>query len=106
VLIFSPFVLDASVTLVRRALRRETLWQAHKYHYYQRLIRMGWGHRRTAIAAYALMLAVASTALLVRDAAPAIAAVAIAVWLLVYTALAYSIDRRWAAWRDAANPTG
>jgi UDP-GlcNAc:undecaprenyl-phosphate GlcNAc-1-phosphate transferase len=106
VLIFSPFVLDASVTLVRRALRREALWQAHKSHYYQRLIRMGWGHRRTAIAAYALMLAVASTALLVRSAAPAVAVAAVAVWLLVYAALAYSIDRRWAAWRGTAVPTG
>lgn len=41
VLVFSPFVVDASITLVRRALRREQLWQAHRSHYYQRLVRMG-----------------------------------------------------------------
>ena len=56
-LVFSPFIVDASVTLVRRALRREKLWQAHRDHYYQRLVRLGWGHGRTALAEYALMAA-------------------------------------------------
>ncbi len=54
-LVFSPFILDASVTLAKRLLRREKVWQAHCEHYYQRLIQMGWGHRRTALAEYVLM---------------------------------------------------
>ena len=55
-LVFSPFIVDASVTLVRRALHGERIWEAHRDHYYQRLVRMGWGHRRTALAEYALMV--------------------------------------------------
>lgn len=55
VLVFSPFILDSSVTLVKRLLRGEKVWQAHREHYYQRLIQMGWGHRRTALAEYVLM---------------------------------------------------
>ncbi|SMC26506.1 UDP-N-acetylmuramyl pentapeptide phosphotransferase/UDP-N-acetylglucosamine-1-phosphate transferase [Desulfacinum hydrothermale DSM 13146] len=55
VLVFSPFVVDATVTLFRRALRGEPLWEAHRSHYYQRLVRSGWGHRRTVIWEYGVM---------------------------------------------------
>ncbi len=56
-LVFSPFIVDASVTLVRRGLRGETIWQAHRSHYYQRVVLMGASHRQLALNAYALMLA-------------------------------------------------
>ena len=36
------FFWDASYTLVRRALRRENILQAHRQHLYQRLYAMGW----------------------------------------------------------------
>lgn len=55
VLVFSPFVVDATVTLLRRALRGDTVWEAHRSHYYQRLVTSGWGHRRTVLWEYALM---------------------------------------------------
>src|SRR5690606_5547729 len=45
-LVFSPFLLDATVTLIRRAGRRERFWEAHRSHYYQRLA-LRWGHRKT-----------------------------------------------------------
>jgi UDP-GlcNAc:undecaprenyl-phosphate/decaprenyl-phosphate GlcNAc-1-phosphate transferase len=62
-LVFSPFVADASVTLARRLLAGEKVWQAHRDHYYQRLVQLGWGHRKTALAEYALMLACGAVAL-------------------------------------------
>lgn len=55
-LVFSPFVVDATITLIRRAVQGERLWVAHCSHYYQRLVRMGWGHRRTVMAEYGLMM--------------------------------------------------
>lgn len=64
-LIFSPFIVDASVTLVKRALRGVRVTEAHREHYYQRLVQMGWGHRNVALAEYGLMLAVGISALLV-----------------------------------------
>ena len=54
-LVFSPFIADASVTLARRTVSGARIWEAHRDHYYQRLVRMGWGHRRTALAEYTLM---------------------------------------------------
>ena len=54
-LVFSPFIVDASVTLVRRLLAGARVWEAHRDHYYQRLVQLGLGHRGTALAEYALM---------------------------------------------------
>lgn len=41
VLVFSPFIVDATVTLFWRLLRHEKIWQAHKAHYYQQLVQTG-----------------------------------------------------------------
>jgi UDP-N-acetylmuramyl pentapeptide phosphotransferase/UDP-N-acetylglucosamine-1-phosphate transferase len=64
VLIFSPFIVDASLTLLRRLLAGEKIWQAHRKHYYQRLVQTGWSHRRTVLWAYGLMLIVGAAALM------------------------------------------
>ena len=56
VMIFSPFIVDATVTLIRRALRRKKIWQAHREHYYQRLVLSGWSHRRTVLVEYGVMI--------------------------------------------------
>lgn len=56
IVIFSPFIMDASLTLLKRLSRGAKIWQAHREHYYQRLVQSGWGHRRTTLAEYALML--------------------------------------------------
>lgn len=66
--IFSPFVVDATMTLLRRALRGERIWLAHRSHFYQRLVQLGWGHRRTVIVEYAVMLICSLTALTMNDA--------------------------------------
>ena len=69
-LAFFPFIVDASLTLARRALRRERVWVAHREHVYQRLALAGWPRRRLALAAYAVMLAFAVAALVLRPASP------------------------------------
>ncbi len=38
------FLADATITLARRLLRGERVWQAHRQHYYQRAVRSGLGH--------------------------------------------------------------
>ena len=62
VVVFSPFIVDASVTLVRRTMAGERPWHAHRSHYYQRLVRLGWGHRKTVLREYGLMVACACAA--------------------------------------------
>lgn len=64
VLVFFPFVFDATVTLARRTLQGERIWEAHRNHYYQRLVQAGWSHRRTVLWEYGLMLLCSAGALL------------------------------------------
>lgn len=54
--VFSAFIVDATVTLIRRIWAREPFWKAHRRHYYQRLILGGWSHRKTCFLYYFLML--------------------------------------------------
>lgn len=64
VLVFSPFIVDATVTIVKRLARGERIWIAHRGHYYQRLVLAGWPPRKLAFVAAALMLAAAGSATL------------------------------------------
>lgn len=91
-LVFSPFVVDASATLIRRALRGENVWRAHKTHYYQRLVQLGWGHRRTVLWEYGLMLACATSALWVVNRPPAMQFAAIGMWTAIYALLAMYVS--------------
>ncbi len=93
VLIFSPFVADATVTLFRRAVNREKVWLAHRNHYYQKLVRLGWGHRKTVIAEYLLMLACAISAVIAARLGPTGQWIVLTLWLLAYGALIYLIHR-------------
>ncbi|NOZ37741.1 MAG: glycosyltransferase family 4 protein [Gammaproteobacteria bacterium] len=63
ILVFSPFILDASLTLLHRILKGEKIWQAHRSHLYQRLVLSGWSHKRTVLMEYGMMLACAVLAL-------------------------------------------
>ncbi|MDP2827189.1 MAG: glycosyl transferase [Sulfuricellaceae bacterium] len=55
-LVFLPFIADSTVTLIKRLTKGESLLEAHRSHYYQRLILMGWSHRKLALWAYGLMI--------------------------------------------------
>jgi UDP-N-acetylmuramyl pentapeptide phosphotransferase/UDP-N-acetylglucosamine-1-phosphate transferase len=93
--VFGPFIADATLTLLKRLVRREPVWQAHREHYYQRAVRMGLGHRGTALGAYAVMLACAAAALFGREQAPAVQAAAFGGVAVLLAALAAWIDLRW-----------
>ena len=94
-LVFSPFVVDASATLLRRIFGSAQFWRAHREHYYQRLVRMGWSHRRLALAEYALMAGAGGSAMLMLDLAPVLQAAGIGVWAFIYLGLMTIVDRRW-----------
>jgi len=94
-LVFSPFLVDSSITLARRILRGDRFWQPHKEHYYQRMVRMGWGHRRTALMGYALMAMAAASGIALIGAPLAIQSVAFVFWILLYAFVAGYIDASW-----------
>lgn len=94
-LVFSPFVVDASITLLKRGLRGEKVWQAHREHYYQRLVQMGHGHRTTALGEYALMIAVGMSALWGRDQEAPLQYTLLAGWAVAYGLAMRRIDIEW-----------
>ncbi len=49
IMCFLPLIIDSTVTLTHRVLRGQKPWQAHREHWYQRLILSGLSHRRVAI---------------------------------------------------------
>ncbi|AFL74701.1 MraY family glycosyltransferase [Thiocystis violascens] len=83
-LAFSPFIVDATWTLLTRLIRRERIWEPHRSHHYQRLVLAGWGHRKTLLRAYVLMAAAAACAV----ASPRLATheqwLLLAAWAAIY----------------------
>ena len=80
--------------MARRALRREKVWQALRSHYYQRLLLLGWGHRKTVLAEYVLMMGTGGSALgLHAFGNDALSLVVLIAWASVYIGLAVLIGR-------------
>src|SRR3982074_2491470 len=94
-LVFLPFVADASVTLVLRLLRGATIWKAHREHFYQKLVQLGFGHRGTLVLYGALMLGIAASALLALGRAPSSGPALLALWSTVMALLFGAIGHYW-----------
>lgn len=94
-LVFSPFIVDASLTLLKRVVRGEKVWEAHRSHYYQRLIRMGWGHRKTALWEYLLMVLVDGSAVILIFQPAYVQWGGGVYWALVFSVFCLQIDLKW-----------
>lgn len=92
-LVFSPFIVDASITLLKRTVRGAKITEAHREHYYQRAIQLGAGHRKVALAEYVLMGLVGATAVCLREQTFPWAV--LLVWVALYVVLMWAVDKRW-----------
>ncbi|MGB0563244.1 MAG: MraY family glycosyltransferase [Spirulinaceae cyanobacterium] len=54
-----PLIGDATYTIIRRLIRRENIFKAHRFHLYQRLQQSGWSHSRVALTYCAVTGAIA-----------------------------------------------
>ncbi|MBM4127922.1 MAG: glycosyltransferase family 4 protein [Nitrospira sp.] len=91
-LVFSPFIVDATVTLLRRMVQGERFWQAHRTHYYQRLVLSGWSHRKTSLVEYGVMCACGVGALVFQLASDGVRFVIVGIWALAFLGLAQSVS--------------
>ena len=101
-LVFAPFIADASVTLLRRLLRGEKFWQAHREHYYQRMVRSGVGHGRTALYWYLIMLAGIIVAVWAKGRPEWQQWLSFFAWYAILACMGWSIDMRWRRFQAAA----
>ena len=92
-IVFSPFIADASWTLARRLWRGERVWEPHKQHAYQRLVESGWGHRRTVLAAYGLMVVCLLLALIASRLTFIVQGIVLAALSIGYAGLFVLLDR-------------
>lgn len=86
-LIFSPFIVDATFTLLRRAWLRRRVWEAHREHLYQRLILAGFKNRNVLALQYCIMLGCGATGVLIGKSAESWQWLAGGSWLAAYAAL-------------------
>ncbi len=54
--IFSPFWVDATATLIKRLCKGERVWLPHRQHFYQRLVLAGYSHRQVTMSYGFIML--------------------------------------------------
>ena len=66
--IFAPFIIDATVTLIIRIVKREKFWDAHKSHCYQLVAESGLSRRKLVNFEYMLMLTCSLIAIFSYDA--------------------------------------
>jgi UDP-N-acetylmuramyl pentapeptide phosphotransferase/UDP-N-acetylglucosamine-1-phosphate transferase len=92
ILIFSPFILDATVTVLRRAWQRQRIWEAHRGHYYQRLVLSGWSHRQTVLAEYGVMALCGGLAVLYQEVSEEWRLVILGGWGMLFLSLALAVN--------------
>lgn len=88
IMIFSPFIVDASVTLVKRVLHGKRVWEAHREHYYQRVVLIGWSHRRTVLAEYGVMILCGGLAVSYHHSTDNVRVIILGVWAGMFVLLA------------------
>ena len=62
ILLYMVFAVDGTFTLVRRAVRGERWYAAHRSHAYQRMLQAGWSHQAVTLLVVALNLMLAGLA--------------------------------------------
>lgn len=95
-LLLAVFIVDATATLIRRVLRGERWYEAHRSHAYQRAVQAGYSHREVTAAALglsALLGGIAAGFLIVPGIVPA----ALAVTTILLCAAWYALCRNAAA---------
>ena len=102
-MVFSPFVADATVTLIKRTIRGVKITEAHREHYYQHLVQIGWGHRNVAWFAYLLMFASGLSALWSMHHSTEWPWLLFLVWGGFYALLMPILDSRWKSFQGRQN---
>lgn len=87
-LVFSAFIVDASLTLLLRVLRGARVWEAHREHAYQRLVLAGWSKRQVLLCYTTLMLVTTVSALAALRLASGGQHAILTLWCVIYLILA------------------
>jgi UDP-N-acetylmuramyl pentapeptide phosphotransferase/UDP-N-acetylglucosamine-1-phosphate transferase len=95
VLVFLPFIADATVTLLARLRRGAHPWEAHREHHYQRLVQIGYGHGRTLALYATLMVGCAGSGVAALAWAPAAGVALTLAWGTILALMFAAIEYHW-----------
>lgn len=93
-LIMSVFIVDATMTLLARVIRREQWYTAHAYHVYQRLIAQGWSHQRVLMVYQSINVILVLPAIVLVKIYPQYAVAITAIAFLLLGGCWYVANRR------------
>lgn len=94
VCVFAPFCTDATLTLLRRLLTGARIWEAHRDHYYQRLVLVGCGQRQVLAWYLGLSLICCAIAISIAHASVSIAWAGIISIIILLAACCILAERR------------
>lgn len=94
ILVMAVFIVDASLTLLSRVIRRERWYTAHAQHVYQRLIGHGWSHRKVLVVYQAINVAIVLPAVVLAAKNPNNAALTAGLMFVLLGACWYFANRR------------
>ena len=61
------YILDTSLTLIKRLIEEKKIWKAHREHYYQKAVRSGMSHSKVVKLIIALQILIIATCYLVTN---------------------------------------
>jgi len=93
-LLFMPFCFDTALTMIRRAIARENIFQAHRTHLYQLLNRLGWSQTQITLLYLALTCVGGFTASMSLKLPLTDHIYLLAITLLFYAAFGYIVIKR------------
>ncbi len=91
VLLLGAFVFDTSVTLLRRILKGEKWFSAHRSHFYQRLTDLRLTHSQVSFIEYGLAVLLGFSSLIYLKVGPILRGSLLVGWILIFTAGALTI---------------
>jgi Fuc2NAc and GlcNAc transferase len=94
ILIMSVFIVDATLTLLKRVFRKEQWYTAHAQHVYQRLIVHGWSHWQVLVVYQAINVVLVLPAIMLVETYPQYAAVTVGLALLALGMCWHIVNRR------------
>lgn len=93
-LVMSLFIVDATLTLLKRVIRGERWYTAHAQHVYQRLIAHGWSHGSVLLLYLTINIVWVLPGLILAEKYQSHAALTAGVSFLVLSACWYTLNRR------------
>lgn len=94
ILVMSVFIVDATLTLLTRVIRKEQWYTAHAQHVYQRLIAHGWSHWQVLVVYQTINVVLVLPAIMLVETYPQYAAVTVGLALFVLGICWHIVNRR------------